>query len=229
MARWQIYRQLVAQGKALCLLASVVMALAAVGQGQAQTQGQTQAHTTGGILTIDPEQLYATSIYGQAIEAELIDARAALIRENEQLDKDLSAEEEDLARRRPDTDPDVFRTLADTFDNKVQGIRDNQETKQRDLTQRRENAQQEFLARVLPIIAEIARARGAAAVIERRSVLISVQGVDITTAAVEAINAALGDGSAPQPQPDDTPVPRPEPALPEQPDPNAAPAPETQN
>ncbi|MFV2033644.1 MAG: OmpH family outer membrane protein, partial [Halocynthiibacter sp.] len=94
------------------------------------------AQATSSLLTIVPDRLYAETLYGKRLEADLSEARAALIAENRRLDEDLSAEERALADQRADMVPEEFRALADAFDAKVQTIRSTQDTKQRDLTNR---------------------------------------------------------------------------------------------
>ncbi|MFV2052847.1 OmpH family outer membrane protein [Aliiroseovarius sp. YM-037] len=160
-------------------------------QSVAQQQPQPGAN---GILTVEPERLYAESMFGQKIEAELDQARSALIAENQALDTSLSEEEASLAERRPTMPADEFRQLADAFDEKVQGIRETQENKSKELTQRRESSRQEFFSTVIPILAEITEARGAVAVLERRVVLLAADSIDITDQAIARIDAELGDG-----------------------------------
>lgn len=167
------------------------MALLLATQAVGQQQDQPGAN---GILTVEPDRLYSESMFGQKIEAELEQARSALIAENQELDASLSEEEASLAERRPTMPPDEFRQLADAFDEKVQGIRETQENKSKELTQRREASRQEFFSKVIPILAEITEARGAVAVLERRVVLLAADSIDITDQAIARIDAQFGDG-----------------------------------
>jgi hypothetical protein len=48
-------------------------------------------------------------------------------------------------------------------------------------------------------MAVIARARGALAVMDRRTMLVSADSLDVTAVAIAAMNARLGDGAADAP------------------------------
>ena len=152
---------------------------------------------TSPILTIVTEQLYAESLMGRQIEAELGVARAALIAENENLDEVLSGEEQALAEQRASMTPEEFRPLADAFDEKVQLIRAAQEQKQRQLVQDREEARQAFFGQILPVVAQIVQERGALIVMERRVVFIASESVDITAETIARIDAAMAASDDP--------------------------------
>jgi len=88
----------------------------------------------------------------------------------------------------------VEEHLADAFDARVETIRDTQERKARDLTNQAEVARTRFFERAAPILLDIVRARGAAVLMDSRSVLLSAETVDITEDAIDAIDDRLGDG-----------------------------------
>jgi hypothetical protein len=54
----------------------------------------------------------------------------------------------------------------------------------------------QFFERVAPILLDIVRDRGAAVLMDSRAVLLSADRVDVTEAAIAAIDAALGEGGA---------------------------------
>ena len=59
----------------------------------------------------------------------------------------------------------------------------------------RQNAERaEFFQAVLPVLQQLLQDEGAQAMFDRRSVLISLSGVDITDRAIAQIDAILGDG-----------------------------------
>jgi len=176
------------------LLKAALAGLAFVLSGVPVVAQQTQAPASLSILTIVPDRLYAETLYGQRIERDLSQARSALISQNQRLDAELSVEERSLAERRPTMVAAAFRALADEFDRKVQAIRESQDAKQRDLTRQRDEGRQAFFADISPILTEITVERGAVLLMDRRAVLLAVDGIDITDTAITRIDAVFGEG-----------------------------------
>ena len=157
------------------------------------------------ILTLDPERLYVRS-RAAARGLAAVEAQAeALATENREIEAALAAEELDLTEKRPDMEPAAFRKLADAFDEKVQIIRDEQDAKARELQQLRDEERQAFLQRARPVLAEIARERGAYIVLDRRSVFLSADQIDITDEAIQRMDAALDGAPAADSDPDSEP------------------------
>lgn len=150
------------------------------------------------ILVIDSDRVFRSSRAGQRIDAELEAQLAALVAENRTIEQDLVAEELALTDQRPSLDPATFRQLADEFDQKVQSIRAAQDAKQRSLQDLRNTENQSFVAAITPILSGIGRERGALVIMERRSVLLSADTIDITEEAIARINASLPEISDPQ-------------------------------
>lgn len=197
---------------AALLLAGVLWA----GVGAAQENGQFRPP----ILTLDQERLFAQSRAAAQVSAE-IEARAeALAAENRVIETELVAEELALTEQRPGMDPDEFRALADAFDEKVQAIRDEQDAKARELQRLRDEERQAFLQRITPVLAMIARERGAFVVLDRRSVFLSAEQIDITAEAVRRIDASLDSEPnrvpAPEQESEPDPAPQAEPEAPPQ-------------
>jgi Skp family chaperone for outer membrane proteins len=115
--------------------------------------------------------------------------------ENRRIEAELTAEERDLTERRPNMEPDAFRVLADAFDEKVNEIRRTQDAKARELTQKRDADRVVYLQSVAPILELMMRESGAAVILERSSVFISANVIDITDDAIRRIDEAIGDGS----------------------------------
>jgi len=149
------------------------------------------------LLTIEQEQLYHRSQLGIALEAMLTAERTKLQSENQAIFNDLSTEEAKLVTLRAETTPEAFSILASAFDDKVQMIRAQQDQKLRDLVRQREDMQQRFMNLVVPLAAQTARARGGLAVIERGSVFLAVQDIDITADAIRLINENYPEGRIP--------------------------------
>ena len=90
----------------------------------------------------------------------------------------------------------AFRREAEAFDDKAQAIRRSQDAKERELEAILTDGRNRFLEVTRPILEELMLSRGASAVLDRRSVLLSLGSVDITVAAIERIDATIGDGTA---------------------------------
>jgi len=145
------------------------------------------------LLTIDSERLFVQSLYGRRIAQELEAERAGLIDEKEAIEEALEAEEQSLTDRRPSLPQAEFQMLAQAFDAKVQEARRAQDIKSRELGQKREEARAAFLNFSLPVLAEIVREANAVAVLERGTVFISADSIDITDLAIARMNDRVGD------------------------------------
>ncbi len=147
------------------------------------------------ILVIDSERLYRDSDYGQRVAAEVTRGSEELATENRRIEAELAEEEKSLTEQRPSLEPDEFRKLADAFDEKVRKIRREQETKARAVVQRQDDARAAFLQAAVPVLEIMMRDAGAAVVLERRDVFLSLSAIDITDPALVRINAEIGDGA----------------------------------
>ncbi len=149
------------------------------------------------VLTINQERLFLESLFGERVLEQRDEASTMLAAENRRIEAELSAEEKALTEKRKTLPPETFRELADAFDRKVQTIRQQQDAKARAIAQQVEAEQQRFFELVLPILQEIVQQRGASAIIDRRAILVASDEIDITTEALQRINAEIGDGTGP--------------------------------
>jgi Skp family chaperone for outer membrane proteins len=145
------------------------------------------------ILTISSERMFAESAFGRRVAREIESQSEVLATENRRIEVELTAEEKDLTDRRPDMAPDDFRALADAFDAKVQDIRRRQDAKARALVQFQEDEQVRFLQAARPVLVELMRESGAGAILERSSVFLSANAIDITELAITRLNEVLGE------------------------------------
>lgn len=159
------------------------------------------------VLILDQERLFESSAIAVRISEEAERRTAALDRENRRIDAELVKEELGLTERRASLDPNEFRRLADEFHEKVQAIRAEQDAKTVELQRFRNEDRQEFLIRIRPILTEIARERGAIVVLDRRSVLLSAESIDITDEAIWRINEAFKQPQERESAIEDAPVP----------------------
>nr|WP_050927849.1 OmpH family outer membrane protein [Aestuariivita boseongensis] len=163
--------------------------------GPAPSAAQQIGTVQSPILTIETDRLFAESDFGERVAQEREAESAVLSAENRRIEAELIEEERDLTDRRAEMEPDAFRTLADAFDAKVQEIRRTQDAKARALNQRGEADRVAFLQAAVPILEQLMLEAGAAVILERGSVFISLNATDVTEAAIARINAAIGDGS----------------------------------
>lgn len=155
------------------------------------------------LLTIEIDRLFAESAYGARVSAMIEDEGTRIAAENRRIEAELTEEESALTRQRATLEPAQFRTLADAFDQKVQALRQEQDTKARTLGTLSEESRRQFLQVAEPVLAEIMQQSGAAALLDKRTVFLSADVIDITDVAISRIDETIGDGAdtaLPQPQ-----------------------------
>lgn len=168
--------------------ALVVALLVAVPQPAAAQQSRPASSP---ILTLDSERLIAQSAAGQAVEADLSQQSSALASENRRIETELADEEKDLTERRAAMTPEDFRAAALAFDEKVQRIREEQEAKLRGLQEQYAAARQEILQAADPVLVSIMQEAGAVIIMEKASVLASVQAIEVTDLAILRLDRAM--------------------------------------
>lgn len=146
------------------------------------------------VLTIEPDQLYARSLFGVRLTSELEARGIRLAAENRRIEAELADEESELTARRAELAPIEFRQLADDFDARVQRVRAEQDEKARFLAQSSDAAQRAFLQAIAPILETLMIEKGASVILDRRAVFLSADASDVTEAAIVRIDSALGDG-----------------------------------
>lgn len=143
------------------------------------------------VLTIDSERLYTDSAFGRRTAAEFETLGAELTAENRRIEDELAAEEKQLTALRATLPAAEFRVLADAFDEKVQSVRKQQDGKSRNLTKAFEDRRIVFLNAAVPVLETLMREAGAAVVLERRSVFLSANSIDITREAIDRLDEKL--------------------------------------
>jgi len=146
------------------------------------------------ILTLDRDRLFNGTLYGQRVNRELESASTAMAAETREIETALEAEEQALTEQRATMAPEAFRSLATAFDEKVQALRAERKAAEADLLSQIDAAQADFFNRIGPVLGQLVRERGAVLIVDRRAVLLAATDVDITPAAIERIDAVLGDG-----------------------------------
>lgn len=154
------------------------------------------------ILTVDQDVLFAASDWGQRTQRVLDEEGSKIEAENERLAAQLSAEEASLTEQRGTLDPAEFRRLAEAFDTRATEVRRQRAQVVQDLNAWAEADRAAFYRAALPLMGEMMQERGAVAVLDRRTVFVSMDAIDMTQDLVRRLNADLGDGAGTVPMPD---------------------------
>ncbi|SUZ32236.1 hypothetical protein ROE7235_01991 [Roseibaca ekhonensis] len=182
-------------------VAGLCLATAAIAQqGGGFSLGQSVERAIGADLvlrSVDEERLFRDSEFGQRVQADIDAASRALEAENARLLSELTAREEELTGLRDSLPPDEFRAQADAFDQRAERIRQDQAQKLSRFAQFEESERRRFFARSGVILQQVLEDEGAQILIAARAVIIGVPEMDMTGAAIAAIDAEIGDGGAP--------------------------------
>jgi len=180
----------------LCIIFAGWAGLVSAQQVSPPNDAGTSTGAVVNILTIDVDELFTQSQFGTRILGDYRYGRENFAAENRLIAAGLREEELALAAQRSAMTDEAFRREAEAFDEKAQAIRRSQDAKERELEAILTDGRDRFLEVSRPILEELMLSRGASAVLDRRSVLLSLGSVDITTVAIEQIDAAIGDGTA---------------------------------
>jgi Skp family chaperone for outer membrane proteins len=143
------------------------------------------------VVAIDQQRLFNDSAFGKASLVALENNASTLQAEIRQIESDLEIEERLLTERRATLSSAEFAPLAAAFDDKVEGIRAAWIAKDRDLKRQRDMDQQQFLDQAFPILAEIMQEFGAVMLVDRDTVILSLDRADITQLAIDRLDARL--------------------------------------
>lgn len=146
------------------------------------------------VASLNRERLLLESAYGNSMSAELAKLQASLVEENNRLLNDLEEEERSLTETRKTMDPAAFAPLAAAFDAKANSIRAQQEAKALDLAKALEAARLRFFQEVEPVILDVMRAEGVSILLNEQSVMISLEGADLTNAVLAKLDQLFADG-----------------------------------
>lgn len=146
------------------------------------------------VLTVDQDRLYNETAWGKRAEAELEAESDKIAIENERLVQQLSEEEAELTELREKLDPSEFRKRAEAFDARATEIRRERAQVLQRLTARAEADRQAFFDAAFPIIGEVMQRRDAVAVLDHRTVLLSLETIDITAELIAELDERIGEG-----------------------------------
>jgi Skp family chaperone for outer membrane proteins len=178
------------------LAIGLVLCAPALVFAQAADLAPAQTAARSPILTLDQEALYDRSLFGQALRARVTAAVAEIEAQSRATDAQLEAEERALTVQRAGMTPEEFAPLAAAFDQKVQRLRAENAAAADAVRVLEQQGRQEFIAAAAQVIGDYMVERGAAAIIDKGAVIVSLLGLDVTDEVVARIDAVLGDGSA---------------------------------
>lgn len=162
---------------------------------------------TGQVLILNQERLFQQSRFGQASLARENEAAGALEAENSRILVDLIDEEQALTTQRATLPPAEFTQLAEAFDEKAERIRREQDAKLDALVEARNADRTEFLRAIGPILTQLLREKGAAAIVDASTVVLFSPTHDITDEATQRIDAVLSADAPPLVDPEPAPTP----------------------
>ncbi|TCL09268.1 periplasmic chaperone for outer membrane proteins Skp [Shimia isoporae] len=180
------------------LLKALTLVLAGIaGTASAQdVQG-----TLAPVLVVESERMFSESLFGQRVAVELARLQAELVAQNAEMETSLTEEERELTEKRKTMAAEEFSALAREFDERVSRIRREQDAKFSEINELSEREQAVFIQAARPILFALMQETGAGVILERRTVLLSNDSVDITDEAIRRLNETLGEGRAiPAPQ-----------------------------
>jgi Skp family chaperone for outer membrane proteins len=167
---------------------AVLTVLAAPVAAQPLSEGQRVFRSP--ILSINYDRFFAGSVLGRELVGELEAERILLEAENRKIEAELEAEEIALTEARDGMAPERFREAARAFDEKVEKIRAERRQLALELTEKSDELRQRFDDAALPILTEIVREAGAVVVVDTRSVVLTLEAIDITNLAIARLDTA---------------------------------------
>lgn len=153
------------------------------------------------ILTLDQDVLYLSSAWGRRAQAWLEAQGAGVAAENERLTRLLSDEEARLTDQRATLEPAEFRKLAEDFDLRATAIRRERAQAVQDLNEWAEADRAAFFRAALPVMGQVMQDRGAVAVLDQRTVFVSLDAIDVTDQLISVLDQRVGDGQGVVPPP----------------------------
>ena len=141
------------------------------------------------VVTVDLERLVSETQIGQYLSFQMSEEAQRLQAELDAIEAELSAEEDDLIKKRETLDLDDFRVLAKAFDEKAVRLRQEQQAKIQAITEESSRRRQDLLRSFVPVLSQVMRDRGATVLLDRRSVVLDDRAsVDITDVAIMIID-----------------------------------------
>lgn len=168
------------------------------------TEENSEGYLASLVLTVDQERLFAESAWGKRVALEIEEKGRTILAENKRIEKQMSDDEADLTDSRDALDPAEFRKKAEAFDTRAMEVRRERASIVQKLNAQPQEERTAFLQAALPIMGEVMQRREAAVVLDRRTVFVSLEAIDITDELIEEIDARIGAGPEPKEASEDT-------------------------
>ena len=164
-----------------------------------------EAAESAPILTLDQEVLYLSSAWGLRAQARQEAKGEEVTAENDRLTQLLSSEAARLTAQRSTLPAAAFRELAESSDIRATRIRRERAQAVQDLNAWAEADRAAFFRAALPVMGQVMQDRGAVAVLDRRTIFVSLDAIDVTEQLVAALDDRIGDGEGVVPLPEPPP------------------------
>lgn len=161
-----------------------------------QTPGDDTSVAQAALLTVDQDLLFVRSAWGLRATAVTDAELDKIAADNDRLAAQLSDEEAQLTQQRATLDPAEFRRRAEAFDVRATQVRRERAQLVQDLNAWAEADRAAFYRAALPIMGDMMQERGAVAVLDRRTVFVALDAIDMTDDLVTMLDRELGDGAA---------------------------------
>ena len=146
---------------------------------------------TSGILVVDLDRAYEISKFGRSMRDAFNLDNPVVTDENVTILNALKEEELQLTEDRTTLSPEDFAIAAANFDTKVQEIRRLRLQKIRQVDERFKRLKLFFFQRIDPFFDVVMREFNATAILEKGSVVRSIEAIDITDLLVERVDQAF--------------------------------------
>lgn len=150
------------------------------------------------VLTVDQERLFAESAWGKRAAQALEQEGQKIVTENKRIEKQMSDSEAELTALRDTLSPAEFRKRAEAFDTRAMEVRRERAEVVQELNSQPQEERAAFLQAALPIMGEVMQRRKAVVVLDRRTVFVSLEAIDITNELIKEIDARIGEGPKPK-------------------------------
>ena len=142
------------------------------------------------ILVVDLDRAYEISIYGKSMREQFRKDNQDVAAENTLILNALKDEELQLTEDRANLSAEEFAAAAAAFDPKVQKIRSARLEKIRQVDEQFKGLKPQFFKRIEPFFDLIMQQFNATVILEKSSILRSIEGIDITELLVERVDEA---------------------------------------
>ena len=142
------------------------------------------------ILVVDLDRAYENSLFGKSMRAQFREDNQDVAAENTLLLNALKDEELQLTEDRANLSAEEFAAAAAAFDAKVQKIRSARLEKIRQVDEQFKGLKPQFFKRIEPFFDLIMQQFNATVILEKSSILRSIEGIDITELLVERVDEA---------------------------------------